>query len=118
MIRRLKAAKTVYLATQAADMRKSINGLAAIVQGSFNLDLYEDAAFVFINRSHDKIKVLQWDTDGFALYYKRRERGKFQWPTDIHRQTGTVNITATDLKRLLDGLVMEQFIPRIDYSAV
>ena len=74
MIQRLKKAKTVYLATQIVDMRKSINGLAAIVQGSFALDLYEGSAFVFISRSHDKIKVLQWDTDGFVLYYKRREK--------------------------------------------
>lgn len=77
MIYRIKQAKTVYLATQIVDMRKSINGLAAIVQGSFALDLYEGSVFVFTNRAHDKIKVLQWDTDGFVLYYKRRERGKF-----------------------------------------
>lgn len=116
MIQRLKKAKTVYLATQIVDMRKSINGLAAIVQGSFALDLYEGSAFVFISRSHDKIKVLQWDTDGFVLYYKRREKGKFQWPHAIDPASGTVHITTSDLVRLLDGLVMEQFIPHKDYS--
>ena len=116
MIQRLKKAKTVYLATQIVDMRKSINGLAAIVQGSFALDLYEGSAFVFKSRSHDKIKVLQWDTDGFVLYYKRREKGKFQWPHAIDPASGTVHITTSDLVRLLDGLVMEQFIPHKDYS--
>ena len=116
MIQRLKKVKTVYLATQIVDMRKSINGLAAIVQGSFALDLYEGSAFVFISRSHDKIKVLQWDTDGFVLYYKRREKGKVQWPHTIDPASDTVHITASDLVRLLDGLVMEQFIPHKDYS--
>lgn len=116
MIRKLQHTKAVYLSTQIVDMRKSINGLAAIVQGSFGQDPYEGALFVFSNRSHDKIKVLQWDIDGFVLYYKRRERGKFQWPTSINQQTGTVNITSSDLKRLLDGLVMEQFIPHANYS--
>ena len=116
MIHRIKQAKTVYLATQIVDMRKSINGLAAIVQGTFDLDPYEGSVFVFTNRAHDKIKVLQWDTDGFVLYYKRRERGKFQWPTVINQQTGMVNITPSDLKRLLDGLIMEQFIPHTKYS--
>ena len=116
MIRRLQNPRKVYLATQVVDMRKSINGLAAIVQGSFSLDPYEGSLFVFTNRTHDKIKVIQWDTDGFVLYYKRREKGKFQWPTRINEQTGTINITSTDLKRLLEGLVMELFIPHINYS--
>ena len=116
MIHKVKQAKAVYLSTQIVDMRKSINGLAAIVQGSFELDPYEGCVFVFTNRVHDKIKVLQWDTDGFVLYYKRREKGEFQWPTTISAETGTVNITSSDLKRLLAGLVMEQFIPHVNYS--
>lgn len=116
MIKRLKKQQTVYLSTQHTDMRKSINGLAAIVQGSFKIDPYDGALFVFSNRSHDKIKVLQWDIDGFSLYYKRKERGKFQWPTKIDESSGTVNITRNDLERLLSGLVMEQFIPHKNYA--
>lgn len=109
-IRRFPGKTAVYLSCNYADMRKSINGLAAIVQGSFQLDPFAGALFVFCNKDKNKIKVLQWDKDGFALYYKRRERGRYQWPT-ISDQGGTVNITASDLNRLLDGLVMEQFIP-------
>lgn len=117
MIKRIGKQKTVYLSTQPVDMRKSINGLTAIVQGNFSIDPFDGALFVFCNRQHDKIKVLQWDTDGFILYYKRREKGRFQWPTRIDTDTGTVNITQKDLDRLLSGLMMEQFVPHRNYAA-
>ena len=98
-------------------MRKSINGLATVVQGSFELDPFEGALFVFCNKKKDKIKVLHWDKDGFALYYKRRERGRFCWPT-LSEQSCTVDITMYDLNRLLDGLLMEQFIPHKKYTVL
>jgi transposase len=57
--------KRVYLACGRTDMRKSINGLAAIVEQSFDLDLFGDALFAFCNRSRDRVKALEWDGDGF-----------------------------------------------------
>jgi len=62
--------KKIYLACGQTDMRKSINGLAAIVEGSFKLDLYGVSLFVFCNRSRDRLKILEWDGDGFWLYFK------------------------------------------------
>jgi transposase len=115
MIRRMNRKTTVYLSCSKTDMRKSINGLAAIVQGSFDLDPFTGALFVFCNGNKDKIKILQWDKDGFTLYYKRRERGRFCWPSWIQAD-GTVNITKEDLDRLLSGLEMEQFIPHKNYA--
>ena len=79
--------KSVYLCTRNTDMRKSINGLAAIVQGYFGMDPFDGTMFVFINRTHDKIKILTWDADGFVLHYKRREKGRFQWPSKIEGGT-------------------------------
>ena len=73
--------KTVYLACGHTDMRKSINGLAAIVTSSFKLDPFGGAVFVFCNRNRDRIKILEWDGDGFWLYFKRLERGHFKWPS-------------------------------------
>jgi transposase len=96
-------------------MRKSINGLAAVVQGTFELDPFQGALFVFCNKDKNKIKVLHWDKDGFALYYKRRERGRFSWPT-LSEQSNTVDVTIEDLNRLLDGLLMEKFIPHKKYT--
>ncbi len=114
MIHSVNPKLPVHLSCSKTDMRKSINGLAAIVQGSFDLDPFTGALFVFINGNKDKIKVLQWDKDGFALYYKRRERGRYRWPSQL-LPDGTVKITKEDLYRLLAGLEMEQFIPHKTY---
>ena len=73
-------ADRVYLACGATDLRKSIDGLAALVQQAFALDPFSQAWFVFCNRDRDKLKLLRWDHNGFWLYYRRLERGHFQWP--------------------------------------
>lgn len=114
-IRRFPAKTAIYLSCGHIDMRKSINGLAAVVQGSFELDPFQGALFVFCNKDKNKIKVLHWDKDGFALYYKRRERGRFCWPS-LSEESGTVNVTMDDLNRLLDGLLMEKFIPHKSFK--
>lgn len=96
----------VYLAWGSTDMRKSIDGLAALVSQAFRLDPFTPALFVFCNRKRDKLKILHWDHNGFWLYYRRLERGQFQWPSVTDRQTLTV--TRRQLQWLLDGLGMEQ----------
>ncbi|WP_192597511.1 IS66 family insertion sequence element accessory protein TnpB [Sporosarcina limicola] len=70
----------VYLACGHTDLRKSIDGLAAIVQEGFQLDSFSPSLFVFCNRRRDKLKILHWDHNGFWLYYRRLENGLFQWP--------------------------------------
>jgi len=101
----LASTQKVYLACGSTDMRKSIDSLAAIVQQSFSLDPFSSALFAFCNKSRDKIKILQWDHNGFWLYYKRLEKGKFNWPKE---GTGTAEISARELRWLLDGLSFEQ----------
>lgn len=97
----------VFLACGVTDLRKSIDGLAAIVTHSFDLDLFSDSLFVFCNRGHDKIKILHWDHNGFWLYYRRLERGTFRWPArQADRQT--IAVTGRQLGWLLDGLPLEQ----------
>jgi len=68
----------VYLAAAPTDMRKSIDGLAALVQQSFELDPFSPCLFVFCNRQRDKVKILQWGFSGFWVHYKRLERGRFE----------------------------------------
>ena len=70
----------VHLACGNTDMRKNIDGLAALVTHSFDLDLFSNALFVFCNKDCDKLKILHWDHNGFWLYYRRLERGRFRWP--------------------------------------
>ena len=95
----------VYLACGATDMRKSIDGLAALVEYSFDLDPFSDAWFVFCNRGRDKLKLLRWDNNGFWLYYRRLEKGRFAWPSD---PKGPMMISRRQLAWLLDGLTLEQ----------
>jgi transposase len=95
----------VYLAPGATDLRKSIDGLSAVVSAVFELDPFSDRWFVFCNRQRDKLKILRWDTNGFWLYYRRLEKGRFRWPV----QTGAaLSITRRQLQWLLDGLTIEQ----------
>jgi len=99
-------AETVYLACGSTDLRKSIDGLAAIVAQAFRLDPFSPCLFVFCNRQRDKLKILRWDHNGFWLYYRRLERGRFQWPagpTDTPLMIGR-----RELQWLLDGLALEQ----------
>ena len=70
----------VYLVTGYTDLRRSIDGLATIVQGKLELDPYSKALFLFCGRRCDRIKGLLWEDDGFLLLYKRLDDGKFQWP--------------------------------------
>jgi len=71
--------KPVYLCRGYTDMRKSINGLAALVECGFKLEPCGNALYVFCNKARDRIKILEWDGDGFWLYFKRLEKGRFRW---------------------------------------
>ena len=64
-------AASVYLACGSTDLRKSIDGLAALVSHTFELDLFGNSLFVFCNKGRDKLKILYWDHNGFWLYYRR-----------------------------------------------
>lgn len=97
----------VYLACGATDLRKSIDGLAALVKEGFDLDPFSNSLFVFCNRQRDKLKMLKWDYNGFWLYYRRLERGKFQWPGQTDDPVPIV-IDHRQLRWLLDGLALKQ----------
>ncbi|SHJ00281.1 IS66 family insertion sequence element accessory protein TnpB [Desulfofundulus thermosubterraneus] len=96
----------VYLACGATDLRKSIDGLAVLVKEGFELNPFSSCLFVFCNRQRDKIKILHWDHNGFWLYYRRLEKGKFPWPE--RSTSSTITISRRELRWLLDGLSIEQ----------
>lgn len=96
----------VYLAYGSTDMRKSIDGLAALAIHCFDLDPFSPSLFVFCNRDRDRLKILHWDHNGFWLYYRRLERGRFQWPAGPDGTTKTIG--RRELQWLLDGLSLEQ----------
>jgi len=94
--------KTVYLSCGHTDMRKSINGLSALVESSFNLDPFSKSVFVFCNRNRDRVKILEWDVDGFWLYFKRLEKGHFCWPKEGCEPT--MVLSNEELSVLLGGV--------------
>lgn len=95
----------VYLAGGSTDLRKSIGGLAALVQESFQLDPFAPYLFVFCNRQRDKLKMLYWEHNGFWLLYRRLERGTFPWPGP---GSSPVTVSFRELRWLFDGLALHQ----------
>lgn len=108
-------AERVYLACGATDMRKSIDGLAVVVQVCFELDPFSNSWFVFCNRGRNKLKILRWDHNGFWLYYRRLERGRFEWPSGVGSSPRA--ITRRELQWLLDGLPLDQRRAHIEVRA-
>jgi transposase len=98
--------KHIFITTGYTDMRKGIDGLAGIVQNTFELDLYQDGSiFLFCGRRADRYKALFFDNDGFALLYKRIDSGKLQWPRN---ENEVKRLTQRELRWLLEGLKIEQ----------
>ena len=102
--------KPVYLCCGYTDMRKSINGLMTLVKESFSLDPFADALFVFCNRDRNRLKIIEWDGDGFWLYFKRLERGRFRWPSD--EDSSTMVLDVDELSCLIDGARLEKKLGR------
>ena len=76
----------IYLHRDAVDIRKSIDGLVALVESELERDAYTGALFLFCNKAKDKLKLVYWDKTGFALWYKRLEKQKFKWPSKVSLQ--------------------------------
>ena len=100
----LPRAVKIYLAKAPTDMRKSIDGLAALVT-KHGFEVYSGHLFVFLGKKRDRAKILSFDRGGFVLYYKRLERGRFKLPT---LEGDTVRLDATQLTMLLDGVDVAQ----------
>jgi transposase len=87
------------------DMRKSIDGLATIVQGQLSLDPYSKSLFMFCGKKCDRLKALSWEGDGFVILYKRLDNGKYRWPRNSMQAK---ELTSQQIRWLLDGLEIEQ----------
>jgi transposase len=91
----------VWVAAGVTDMRKGMNGLAAMVQLSLGEQPFSGDVFVFRGRRGDQVKLLWWSGDGMNLYVKRLERGRFVWP---QASCGTVHLSRAQLSMLLEGI--------------
>lgn len=95
----------VYLACGVTDLRKSFSSLAVIVKLQFKLDPYSKCMFVFCNRNHNLVKILQWDGSGFWLFMKRLDKGNFRWPMIASE---VKQISTKEHRWLLECLSIEQ----------
>jgi len=97
--------QAVYLYRDPVDMRKSIDGLAAIVECELEQSPFQASLFVFCNRQRDKVKLLYWERNGFVVWYKRLEKQRFKWPDRCR------SITEEELSWLLDGVDIDRLRP-------
>lgn len=97
--------KNIFVVCGRTDMRCGIDSLAGIITDKYNLDLFDDALFLFCGLKKDRFKALYWDTDGFILLYKRIENGSLQWPRN---QEEVKKLTSQELRWLLEGLSIQQ----------
>ena len=93
----------VYLCRLPTDMRKGFDGLSGIIASELKHDPLSGSLFVFRNRRRDRLKLLYWDRDGYALWYKRLESGTFEFPQATDDASCTV-ISHHDLSLLLSGI--------------
>ena len=105
MLGDLSRVEKIYLRTGYTDMRKQLDGLVDIIQYSFQLDPYSNSLFLFCGRRCDRIKALHFEKDGFCLYYKRLDNGRFQWPRD---SSEVRNLSRQEYRWLLEGLSVDQ----------
>ena len=93
----------IFVCLTPTDMRKSIDGLAGLASTVLEQDPLSGHLFVFVGRRRDRVKLLYWDEDGYALWYKRLETGVFRLPTAAADRT-SVTLSAADLAMLLSGV--------------
>ncbi len=109
----------VFVCTKPTDMRRSFDGLMATAEQVMKQNPLSGHLFVFRNRNRDRLKILYWDRDGFAIWYKRLEQGTFQLPTDLmweDEKRTNAEITTEELTLLLGGVDLSSVKKRKRYE--
>jgi transposase len=112
----LNHAVRVFLHTPATDLRKGFDALSGLVTTAFAQDPTSGHLFLFVNRRRDRLKILYWDRDGLAIWYKRLESpGTFQLPV-VHHDTVSVEMSPTQLALILSGIDLRSVRQRKRYQ--
>jgi len=99
----LSKAQRYFMHCKSTDMRKGFNGLCGLVQNEFKENPLSGDVFIFINRPRNRIKLLHWQGDGFAIYYKRLEKGTYELPEGRSDST-SIEIGMQQLMLILEGI--------------
>ncbi len=106
MIGDITAATEIYIVTGYTDMRKSIDGLCAIIENQFHMDPHHSALYLFCGKRCDRIKLLLWESTGFVLLYKRLSgTGRYRWPRNKNEAR---SLTWKEFDWLISGLDIDQ----------
>jgi len=104
-----------FLCRHPTDMRKSFHGLTAIVTGNMNKDVLNGDIYIFISKRRNAIKLLQFQGDGFAIFYKHLEKGTFELPS-AEQGLDMVQTTSNELLCILKGIALAQVKYRPRYT--
>ena len=96
-------------------MRKGFDSLSGIVTSELKMNVLSGAVFIFINKKHNQVKLLLWEGDGFAIYYKRLEKGTYEMPASGKNNAG-FSITHEALQHILQGVSLKSIRKRKRYQ--
>lgn len=115
-MRALQTFSSLYIHRDPVDMRKSINGLSAIVQEEMGLSFSPGSLFIFCNRRRTHMKMLYFDHSGFALWLKKLEKAKFPWPKQLDQDV--IEVSVKDLELLLEGIDVWNRFQEVSFETV
>ena len=111
----LSAACSYYVYNSAADMRKGFDSLSGLVSTYMHCNALSGAVFIFFNKKRNQVKLLHWEGDGFALYYKRLEKGTYELPHTMDGQC-SIQISSQQLQLILQGICLKHVRRRKRYQ--
>lgn len=108
-------ATSYYWYNGAADMRKGFDALCGIIQQHMHSNILQGGVYIFINKRRNQIKLLMWEGDGLAIYYKRLEKGVYELPS-VTPENNYATIDAIQLQLILQGIVLNSIKKKIRFS--
>src|ERR1700730_7392172 len=111
----LSASCKYYLHRSSTDMRKGFDSLCGIVSSELQMNVLSGSVFIFINKKHNQVKLLLWEGDGFAIYYKRLEKGTYELPATNHNDKD-IAISNEALQHILQGVSLKSVRKRKRYQ--
>jgi transposase len=111
----LSPASNYYLYRGNTDMRKGFDSLSGLVSSQMQLNVLTGSVFIFLNKKHNQVKLLLWEGDGFALYYKRLEKGTYELPAGDDKN-GSMSISSEQLQLILQGISLKSVRRRKRYQ--
>ena len=99
-------------------MRKGFDSLSGLVSSQMQLNALSGSVFIFLNRKHNQVKLLLWEGDGFALYYKRLEKGTFEMPVQDANKNESLSISSEQLQLILQGISLKSVRRRKRYQHI